>query len=267
MYVRHEHTACSVIFVLASLGQTAVLAGPKWTLPMWLEEVPVMWQGSVFTRKSLYVGELYFGTPARKHTLIFDTGSGNTVLPQVGCESLGCLGKNLYNRSASSTSSVVDDSSLQKFRSGKIIIKYGDGELSGSFIQDRACLGVEHQCMMLNIVQAQRMSTNPFGLFSFDGVLGLGLGTLSASRNFSFVQQLMDHNPGMLGQLSIFLGSDGRDNSITLGGYDDKRALEKPKWASVIRPESGYWQVVVEAFSVSGIPFDYCDQLESVQNG
>lgn len=236
----------------------------KWTMPMWLEEVPVMYEGSVFTYKSLYVGEIYFGTPGKKYTLIFDTGSGNTVLPQMGCQSVGCIGKSTYDSRNSSTSSrVTDDESLRRFRSGRIMIKYGDGDVSGSFARDLACLGPNsEQCVKFNFVQARLMSTNPFALFSFDGVLGLGLSSLSASSNFSFVQQMLNQYPGAVAQLSIFLASDGRDNAIMLGGYDETRALEEPKWAPVFRAESGYWQVAMKSFAVAGVPLDYCDDGE-----
>merc|ERR550537_1580118 len=66
-------------------------------MQMWAEEVPVMWGSNVFTHKVLYVGELYLGTPSKRFTFVFDTGSGNTVIPDRSCSSLACTLKQKYD--------------------------------------------------------------------------------------------------------------------------------------------------------------------------
>lgn len=230
---------------------------PQWTMPMWIEEVPLMWEGRIFTYKSLYVGELFVGTPPKKFSFIFDTGSGNTVLPNVDCVEISCLNKTLYDRKNSTTSENITDDSSPHFPNQRVHIRYGDGDLTGSFVRDRICIS-ENLCVHLNMVEAKQMATNPFALFSFDGVLGLGLSSLSLSMDFSFVQQVMNLQPRMLRQLSVFLAIDGYENIITLGGYDRSRAIEEPKWAPVVKPKRGYWQVAVSSVRVAGSELDYC---------
>lgn len=233
----------------------------KWVLPMWLEEVPIMWQGDVFTYKSLYVGGVDVGSPPKKFTLIFDTGSGNTVIPQTSCTSLGCKHKQLYDRKMSRTSTGHVAKLAAAFPTGVIFIKYGDGDISGTFVRDQVCVeDGDEKCIFLDMVQAHRMTSNPFALFTFDGVLGLGLRALSVDTSFSFLQQVMAARPDMLRQFSIFLSRDQCENSIILGGYDERHTQETPKWVKVSQPELGYWQVDVESFRIGGDVVDgFCD--------
>lgn len=251
--------------ILSAFGVTTEFASevnPKWTMPMWMESVPLIWRGEVYTHKSLYVGEVYVGMPSKKYKLVFDTGSGNTVLPQVGCPSLGCANKQLYNASASSTSQrIVDTLGDASSSEGKVYIRYGDGDLSGSCVRDRICLAEDALCVMLGVVQSHRMATNPFALFPVDGVLGLGLHTLALNPSFSFINKVMEQYPNMLGQLSIFL-TNGCGSRITLGGYDEMNALGEPKWVNVAEPDKGYWQATAQSLILAGIPTDYCEDGE-----
>lgn len=236
---------------------------PKWTMPMWLENVPVMWRGGVFTHKSLYVGEVFVGTPPRKFRLVLDTGSGNTVLPQSGCFSLGCLSKQHYSVGASTSSRSIISDLKDKYPGGMIYIKYGDGDLSGSFVRDIICLAENQtQCTDLDMVQSHRMSTNPFALFPVDGVLGLGLASLSLNTSFSFVHQMMNQHPGMKRLLSVYLSHDRCGNLITFGGYDETRADGPPQWVDVVQKELGYWQVSARSLEISGVAQDYCNDGE-----
>lgn len=257
-----------VAFLCFGIGEgvnnTEVRATPKWTMPMWLESVPLVWDGSVFATKALYISELYIGSPGKRFTLIIDTGSGNTVVPSVGCHSLSCRNKQLYNRDDSLSSKKVRiDNSLASFSTGKIYIKYGDGDLSGTFIRDQVCLDPNAtECIALDMVESHTMAKNPFALFSFDGVLGLGLPTLSANEEFNFATQVMRQHPGMLTQVSISLGCEGCANSITIGGYDEDLSVDPPTWVPVVNPELGYWLVGVKSVSIAGERADYCNDGE-----
>lgn len=100
---------------------------------------------------------------------------------------------------------------------------------------------------------------NPFAIFSFDGVLGLGFASLSVDPSFSFIQQVMDSEPAMLRLLSVYLGKNEYDNKIMLGGYDRSRAANDMQWAKITDPEHGYWQVSVRSFLINNVAFSYCD--------
>lgn len=128
-------------------------------------------------------------------------------------------------------------------------------------MRDQICTDVDGaHCVFLDMVQATRMTANPFALFKFDGVLGFALSTLSVNKEFNFVHKIMQANPHMPRQLSLFLARDECTNTLTLGGYDEERAADQPRWANVTEPELGYWQVKVHSFKVNKIPLeDFCD--------
>lgn len=55
-------------------------------------------------RGSQYYGSLKIGTPPKEYNVIFDTGSSNFWVPDVDCDSPGCLEHERYNPKTSITS-------------------------------------------------------------------------------------------------------------------------------------------------------------------
>ncbi|CAL1147914.1 unnamed protein product, partial [Cladocopium goreaui] len=52
--------------------------------------------------------------------------------------------------------------------------------------------GVDHGCVDLRLVSATEMTDDPFSSFRFDGVLGLGLPSLSQTMEFNFLEDMWD---------------------------------------------------------------------------
>jgi len=104
------------------------------------------------------------------------------------------------------------------------------------------------------------MSEDPFGLFDFDGVFGLGLVPLSLTPTFHFLEQMTENRPQMSKQFALFLTDDGVDyaGQITFGGYDPEKALTEPKWAPLAREDMGYWQVEIKSVRVGDTYLDVC---------
>ena len=64
-------------------------------------------------------------------------------------------------------------------------------------------------CPRVEVVLAIEMSENPFGLFEFDGVLGLGLNSLALSNEFSFLGSLMHQKGNSMPVFSVYLSRSG----------------------------------------------------------
>ena len=105
-----------------------------------------------------------------------------------------------------------------------VSITFGTGKVTGTFVKDKACLeAVENDkgCATVNMVVANDMSDQPFSLFHFDGILGLGLEALSLGPGFSFFQQMALP----VQRFSVFLArTDHGQSSISFGGHDESKA-------------------------------------------
>lgn len=112
-----------------------------------------------------YYGVVHIGTPPQEFQVIYDTGSSNLWVPEVGCVHCGYKfihgGKNKYDATLSET--YLEDGT--DFR-----IQYGSGEVSGTFekdtvilaqdirvegqmfatIHDAAGMGIACKCMILD---------------------------------------------------------------------------------------------------------------------
>eukprot|EP00440_Ansanella_granifera_P060714 gb/GFBE01065804.1/.p2 GENE.gb/GFBE01065804.1/~~gb/GFBE01065804.1/.p2 ORF type:complete len:304 (-),score=82.30 gb/GFBE01065804.1/:40-951(-) len=103
------------------------------------------------------------------------------------------------------------------------------------------------------------MSEQPFSLFQFDGILGLGLEALGLAPSFSFFGQMVAQRPSMQPRFSVFLArSDDGFSSISFGGHDSSKAATNVHWADVAMPELGYWQVQIRQVRVGDVVIDEC---------
>lgn len=110
------------------------------------ESVPVYRKGKVASFKTSYSGVINVGTPAQEFRVVFDTGSGNIVLPAVECKTEACLveGRRRFDMSLSSTAAAVngDGSEVPEGEeSEQVTIGFGTGEITGEFTRDRVCFG------------------------------------------------------------------------------------------------------------------------------
>jgi len=262
------------------------------------ESVPVYRRGKVASFKTSYSGVLNVGTPAQEFRVVFDTGSGNIVLPAAECKTEACLvaDRRRFNMSSSKTAVPVNsDGSVvpEGEACDQVTIGFGTGEITGEFTRDRVCFGfpptggqagaeeesatgtevvsssqvpaqseagVETQlCVEMSVVLAVEMSTQPFKTFRFDGILGLGLDGLAMNKHFSAFEMMM--GTGLpSARFGVFLseGEDGEESQIAMGGVDERRLLEPLSWAPVSMPELGYWQVPIVAVRVGGKLLDVC---------
>lgn len=126
----------------------------------------------------------------------------------------------------------------------------------------------EHGCIDLRLVSATDMTDDPFSSFQFDGVLGLGLPSLSQTSEFNFLEaaslggswsSLVPDAERMFG---VFLAkSSQEDSEITFGGWENDHILNGHQLAfcDVQDSEEGYWQLEVYGIKADGQKLDFCD--------
>eukprot|EP00929_Paragymnodinium_shiwhaense_P063256 TRINITY_DN31613_c0_g1_i1.p1 TRINITY_DN31613_c0_g1~~TRINITY_DN31613_c0_g1_i1.p1 ORF type:complete len:469 (+),score=104.50 TRINITY_DN31613_c0_g1_i1:130-1536(+) len=228
--------------------------------------VPIDKDGKVVAYKTAYFGQLFVGSPAaQSFKMVFDTGSGHIIVPSRTCRSETCLHHQRYDRSKSESAVDIEyDGTLiaaDATERDQVTIAFGTGDVQGEFVQDVACINKEDDtsCVNLRIVLATEMTEDPFGLFAFDGVLGLSLASLSLDPHFNFFSQLASRHPAMSPEFGVFLArEDDGEHMVTFGGYDKSRATSELRWADVASPELGYWQVQIKRVRVGGAELDYC---------
>lgn len=236
------------------------------TIPLRKQYVPVWGKDGTVVYKTSLFGEITVGSPEPQvFTVVFDTGSGHLILPSTKCKSETCMKHRRYD-SLYSTNSMEIRHDGTPYPPGKKVrdelkIRFGSGEVQGEFVKDSVCLGPPStgNCTELHIVLAKTMTEEPFGQFSFDGVLGLGLGALALTPRFHFLSQVAALNPGLLPRFSVYMArSDEGQSAISFGGHDPSYASADLQWASVARPELGFWQVRIKGVYIGDHVLDDC---------
>merc|ERR1719262_2147304 len=202
--------------------------------------------------KTAYWGMITVGKPPQDFSVIFDTGSGNLIIPSTDCKADGCRPHAKYDKSASSSSQAITNSRDE----GSAEITFGTGRVSGDFYKDKLCIG-DNLCFDANFIAAEKMTTEPFQEIPFDGIMGLGFKDLSMGDGFNIVDDLYAKGALPNGQFSFYL-TDGGDSEVTFGGYKPEYLASDIVWAPVKR--ESYWQV-----SIDDITFD--NQPKNLRGG
>jgi len=223
---------------------------------------------------SAYYGTILVGSPALEMTVVFDTGSGNLVLPSSYCRSPACQAHRRYRRSSSHSGRDIDSDGANVAPGSprdSLTIAYGTGEASGVFVEDRICLdnlvandSAGSACLTFHFIAASDLSEDPFMSFNFDGILGLGLSPLAQTKKFSFMEVMAEslRARGSRAPLTfgIFLASSRlEDSEIALGGWEKTHLREDLSWNQLYNPELGHWIVPIRGIRVDSERLDICD--------
>jgi len=163
--------------------------------------------------KTAYWGTVKLGTPAQEFKVIFDTGSGNLILPAKSCSMAGCDSHKKYSPKDSSTASAV----VNERGESSTEISFGTGDISGDYYQDKFCIA-ENLCTPVRFVAATQQSAEPFSETPFDGILGLGFKDLSMGERFNILDELNANKELPAGTFAVYL-TDDANSEITFGGY------------------------------------------------
>ena len=232
-------------------------------------------------RVSEYYGSVSMGTPPQEFGVVFDTGSGNIVLPTLKCADEACEDHHRFSSGASRSSVQLALEDGTPLRPGQdrdtTTITYGTGKLTGEYIQDMLCLGegsaaasaATSACLKVDFLGVTQESRFPFTELPFDGIFGLGLGGLSAGPSFNFVNRLVASNEAIRNPTFAFflrsLDAD-EDSEITFGGYRKERLEGAVTWLPVPKDEAdekGYWLVTMRDIYVGDKPLHLCDDFRS----
>eukprot|EP00931_Biecheleriopsis_adriatica_P120904 TRINITY_DN95_c0_g1_i1.p1 TRINITY_DN95_c0_g1~~TRINITY_DN95_c0_g1_i1.p1 ORF type:complete len:887 (+),score=207.72 TRINITY_DN95_c0_g1_i1:98-2758(+) len=252
------------------------------TLNLHREESEIDIINDVVHYKSAYYGTIMMGNPPRPFTVVFDTGSGHLILPSSYCHTETCKVHSRYFRSRSDTARDIDTDGRQ-VRPGQardqISISFGTGEVTGVFVEDTMCFGQQgagdksfhvpvtgdggENCIPMRFIAATDMSEDPFKDFVFDGVLGLGLNSLSQTDAFNFLEVAsgltQERGSAFSKTFGIFLADHKEETSqITMGGWADEHIQEEVQWSPVLEPEHGHWLLEIKSLRVDGVVLPFC---------
>jgi saccharopepsin len=213
--------------------------------------------------KVAYFGKVEVGEPRQEFTVVFDTGSGNLMLPSTWCNGNACTMHRRFNRKASTTSIDIDaDGTKVKPDAARdqITVTFGTGEISGVFLEDKICIGA--LCAPGQFVAATEETDDPFSSFNFDGVLGLSLNEMSQSPSFNLMERLVGKGKLKKPIFSVFLSdSDTEESEITFGDVRREHMAGEMFWQPVSR-DTGYWQVEIEDIVISGTKQNLCPHCQ-----
>mmetsp|Transcript_54395 Transcript_54395/g.100055 ORF Transcript_54395/g.100055 Transcript_54395/m.100055 type:complete len:431 (-) Transcript_54395:137-1429(-) len=212
--------------------------------------------------KMAYFGEVSVGTPPQRFTVVYDTGSGNLLIPGEDCKSKACQVHQRFSMHNSSSikpvncdgSAVSGDEYLDW---DEVTITFGTGHIKGRCFTDQVCIG--GICTSGDFVSATEESTSPFASFSFDGVLGLALDSMAQSKEFSLMNRMVSSEMLKEGIFSVFLSdSDAEDSEITFGAAVEEHMASELFWVPVTHP-SGYWEVRIDDITFNNTPKHLCE--------
>lgn len=196
--------------------------------------------------KLAYFGDIQVGTPAQTFSVVYDTGSGNLIVPSTDCSSEACLKHVQYNRHNTSTVKVVtcNGEPVTYGSGGAVTISFGTGKITGDCLQDTICMG--GACTVGDFIASTEESSHPFASFKFDGVLGLALSSMAQSLDFSIMDRLTRHQSLKEPIFSVFLSEQEDETSeITFGDVAEEHMASSLFWVPVTGT-SGYWEVRIE---------------------
>lgn len=194
-----------------------------------------------------YYGVVKIGSPPQEFQVIYDTGSSNLWVPEVGCVHCGYRlihgGKNKYDAKTSST--FVEDGT-------DFSIQYGSGAVSGKYAQETIVLAndisVDEQ-KFATIHDAGGMGI-AYTFSYFDGILGLGFDSISVGGVSTVFHNAIKQGKVEKPMFAFYLG-DNADGELTFGGYDeDKFEGDELTWVKL--SETTYWRIDMEGVKIGG---------------
>ncbi|CAE8654610.1 unnamed protein product, partial [Polarella glacialis] len=175
-----------------------------------------------------YFGEIEVGTPGQALSVIFDTGSANLWVP----DNLNLSGHRAFSSALSST-----------YRESRTIFKiqYGSGPVSGVYCADDVNIG---GLKLTDFTFANVDNVSGLGALyrdddTFDGILGLGFGSIAEGGVPTVMQALWDSKQLAEPVFGFYLG-DVEQGELVFGGVDPQHYTGNFSWVPVSR--EGFWE-------------------------
>jgi len=219
--------------------------------------------GQSWTRevhKTAYFGELKLGSPAQTFSVVFDTGSGNLMVPGEHCRSSACRSHARFEESSSTTARQVNCDGSEVVAgtiADQVTITFGTGHITGRCVADRICIG--DLCSEGAFISSTDESRQPFASFLFDGVLGLAMESMAQGDMFSLMARMSEGRSLQRPLFSVFLSdSDEESSEITFGDVKMEHMASELFWVDVSGP-SGYWELQIEDIAIDNAPQGICE--------
>jgi len=209
--------------------------------------------------KTEYFGRVSVGSPAQNFVVVYDTGSGNLLIPGEDCASHACAVHDRFSRKHSSTAQEMncDGSDVDSRGADELTITFGTGSISGNCMRDKICIG--SSCTVGSFIASTEESESPFAEFKFDGVLGLAMPSMSNSPEFSLMTRMGKDKALQKPLFSVFLSdASNEDSEITFGEIKREHMEGELFWMDVATP-SGYWEVSIDDIALDDKPTGICE--------
>jgi len=212
--------------------------------------------------KTEYWGTVTLGTPPQEFSVIFDTGSGNLLVPGAECTSLPCLQHSRFDPAQSKTAKIVGKKgvpfSADPSQKKEATIKFGTGKVHGTFVRDQLCLAPK-ACATVGFMTNTKETEEPFTDCDFDGIFGLGFVDLSMAPNFNILDDIKEQKVLPKPQFSVFLADTGR-SEIAFGGYNPAHAASDFLWVDV--SHESYWQIPIDDMTFNNEKTGLCTNCQ-----
>ncbi|CAD7922829.1 unnamed protein product [Amoebophrya sp. A120] len=224
------------------------------------------WSTLGVIHKTEYWGTINVGTPPQEFQVIFDTGSGNLILPGSKCDSAPCVQHKRYEPSQSSSGVAVgkDGVSLatDPSQTAESTIRFGTGEIHGSFVKDQICLGSSSNvCTTSSFISTTSETDEPFTQCSFDGIMGLGFADLSMGDSFNMMDDFVHSRTLPRNQFSVYLSDTSGRSEISFGGYKPEQMLGSEMFWVPVTHQS-YWEVAIDDIAFNNEPKNLCENCK-----
>lgn len=214
-------------------------------------------------KKMAYFGEVLVGTPPQKFVVVYDTGSGNLIVPGATCDSPACAKHDRYNADLSHPKAVMctgEKGEVSTDSRDSLKITFGTGYITGQCQEDKICIG--SACTYGSFLSSTDESDEPFSTFSFDGILGLGRSSLAQSVDFHLVSVLLRQGALHKPLFSVFLSeSDAQASEVTFGDYKQEKMASELFYVNATG-SSGYWQVKMDDIAIGNKRQSLCEDCK-----
>lgn len=198
--------------------------------------------------------------------MVFDTGSGQLIVPGSKCDDAACTAHRRFGAENSTsaiqigwadepTKPMVDDD-----RDTKSLMMLG-ADVSGEFVRDKICIGATQGqlCGVTDFVTLLEENEDPFAALAFDGVIGLSP-TSADAKEFNFLQTLFSKRKTGTAMVSLYLSETSATvpagGEMVFGGFRKERLAQELFWIPV--SEGGAWQIPVDDITIDGKRANLC---------
>merc|ERR1719240_1831275 len=110
--------------------------------------------------KPAYYGSLTVGTPLQTFSVIFDTGSGNVIIPDSSCAYHGCVNHQKFDADTSSSAKDInlDGGEVTGDFRDMVTITFGTGEIDGVYLEDKMCVSAG-ACSPMRFIASTRQTS------------------------------------------------------------------------------------------------------------